>query len=59
MKGRSQSVKGFLARRELLERIEEYSGRLTSDDIGGEKLRKQKSKKKKKCVGEIQKGGKP
>jgi protein subunit release factor B len=45
MKDRSQSVNRFLARRELVYRIEEMSGKLTSNDIKREKIRKQKSRR--------------
>jgi len=37
----------FLARRELLERIEKLSGQITTDEIKKEKIRKQKLKRKK------------
>ncbi|HAM50839.1 MAG TPA: peptide chain release factor-like protein [Nitrospiraceae bacterium] len=40
MKDRSQSINRFLARRELLEVIEQCSGHLTDKDIRREKLRK-------------------
>src|SRR3989304_9128523 len=42
MKDRSQSINRFLARRELLERIEKLSGQITTDEIKKEKIRKQK-----------------
>jgi protein subunit release factor B len=45
MKDRSQSVNRFHARRELVNRIEKMSGKLTSNDIKREKIRKQKSRK--------------
>lgn len=51
MKDRSQSINRFLARRELLERIEKLSGQITPDDIRREKLRKQKLKRKKRSQG--------
>lgn len=47
MKERSQSVNRFLARRELLERIEALSGKKTKAHIKLEKIRKQKVKRKK------------
>ena len=47
MKDRSQSINRFLARRELLERIEKLSGQITTDEIKKEKIRKQKLKRKK------------
>lgn len=45
MKDRNQSVNRFLARRELVNRIEKMSGKLTSNDIKREKIRKQKSRR--------------
>jgi protein subunit release factor B len=48
MKDRSQSVNRFLARRELVYRIEKMSGKLTSNDIKREKIRKQKSRRERK-----------
>ena len=47
MKERSQSVNRFLARRELLERIEVLSGKKTKADMKLDKIRKQKAKRKK------------
>lgn len=47
MKERSQSVNRFLARRELLERIESLSGKKTKADLKLDKIRKQKAKRKK------------
>jgi len=47
MKERSQSVNRFLARRELLERIEALSGKKTKADMKLDKIRKQKAKRKK------------
>ena len=47
MKERSQSVNRFLARRELLERIEALSGKKTKADMKLERQRKQKAKRKK------------
>jgi len=47
MKERSQSVNRFIARRELLERIEALSGKKTKADIKLDKIRKQKAKRKK------------
>ncbi len=49
MKTRSQSLNRFLARRELILRIERLSGQGTRD-LQIEKLRKQKSKKKKRAA---------
>ena len=50
MKDRSQSINRFLARRELLKRIERLSGQLTSEDVKEEKIRKQKRKRKKRAA---------
>jgi protein subunit release factor B len=47
MKERSQSVNRFLARRELLERIEALSGKKTKADVKLDKIRKQKAKRRK------------
>ncbi len=45
MKDRSQSINRFLARRELIKKIEIYTG-ISSDDSKIEKIRKQKAKRK-------------
>src|SRR4030043_207389 len=47
MKDRSQSINRFLARRELVKRIEGLSGQSPSGDREREKIRKQKAKSKK------------
>lgn len=47
MKERSQSINRFLARRELLERIESSRGGKTASEKKAEKIKKQKAKKKK------------
>ncbi len=47
MKDRSQSINRFLARRELIKKIEGLSGQVTPLDREREKIRKQKAKKKK------------
>ncbi len=47
MKERSQSINRFLARRELLEKMEASIGGKTASDIKAEKVKKQKAKKKK------------
>jgi len=49
MKDRSQSINRFLARRELVKRIQSLSGQLTPDDVKREKIRKQKAKQKKRA----------
>ena len=49
MKERNQSLNRFLARRELVNRIEKLSGRLTTDEMKITKIRQQKSKRKKRA----------
>lgn len=49
MRERSQSLNRFLARRELLEKIEARAGIATASDLKQEKIRKQKAKRKKKA----------
>jgi protein subunit release factor B len=49
MKERSQAINRFLARRELVQRIEKLSGMLTWEDIEREKKRRQKSKRAKRA----------
>ncbi|MBE0426503.1 MAG: peptide chain release factor-like protein [Nitrospirae bacterium] len=49
MKDRSQSINRFLARRELVKRIEQLSGQ-SSEELKREKIRKQKSKRKKRAA---------
>jgi len=49
MKERNQSLNRFLARRELVKRIEMLSGQLTPDEIKIIKIRQQKSKRKKRA----------
>jgi hypothetical protein len=49
MKERSQSLNRFLARRELVRRIERLSGLLTPEDIKIEKAKRQKLKRKKRA----------
>ena len=49
MRERSQSLNRFLARRELVRRIERVSGQLASEEVQIEKARKQKSKRKKRA----------
>jgi len=50
MKDRSQSINRFLARRELVKKVEKLTGILTSDDMKREKIRKQKLKSKKRAL---------
>jgi protein subunit release factor B len=50
MRERSQSVNRYLARRELIERIEKLSGYQTAKDMRGEKTRKQKLKRIKRSL---------
>ena len=47
MEDRSQSLNRFLARRELVRRVEEMSGQRTPEDIKIEKVKRQKLKRKK------------
>jgi protein subunit release factor B len=49
MRERSQSLNRFLARRELVKRIEKLSGQLTSDDVKITKTKRQKSKRRKRA----------
>ncbi len=49
MRERSQSLNRFLARRELVKRIEKLSGQLTPEDVKIHKAKKQKSKRKKRA----------
>jgi protein subunit release factor B len=46
MRERSQSINRFLARRELVDKIERMSGRLTTEDVRRERIRKQKLRRK-------------
>jgi protein subunit release factor B len=47
MRDRSQSLNRFLARRELVKRIEKLSGQLTPDDVRINKAKRQKAKRRK------------
>ena len=49
MKGRSQSLNRFLARRELVKRIEKLSGQLTLNDMQMIKIKRQKAKREKRA----------
>ena len=49
MKDRSQSINRFLARRELIDRIERLTGKETSEDLERKKIRKQKAKRQKRA----------
>jgi protein subunit release factor B len=49
MKDRSQSINRFLARRELIKRIEGLSEDATPEGIKREKIKKQKSKREKRA----------
>lgn len=49
MKDRSQSINRFLARRELVERVEVLLGKKTREGIKKEKIKKQKAKRKKRA----------
>ncbi len=50
MKDRSQSINRFLARRELVERIESLSG-MGRRELESEKIKKQKAKRRKRAKG--------
>jgi len=50
MRERSQSLNRFLARRELVKRIEKLSGQLTSEDVKIHKAKKQKSKRERRAL---------
>ena len=50
MKDRSQSVNRFLARRELVEAVQRMSGKPTAYDAKLQRIRKQKSKRKKRTA---------
>jgi len=47
MRERSQSLNRFLARRELVKRIEKLSGQLTPEDVKIHKTKRQKAKRRK------------
>lgn len=49
MEDRSQSINRFLARRELVERIDALSGNLTRRVLEREKIKKQKTKRRKRA----------
>jgi protein subunit release factor B len=49
MKDRSQSINRFLARRELVARIEALSGKVTLRDLKAGKIRKKKAKRGKRA----------
>ncbi len=49
MEERSQSLNRFLARRELVSRIERLSGQVTMEDLRIKKARRRKSKKKRRA----------
>ena len=51
MKERSQSVNRFLARRELIEQLEGMAGGTSKRELAEQKLRKQKSRRKRKAAG--------
>jgi protein subunit release factor B len=59
MKERSQSLNRFLARRELVRRVERGLGRLTPENIIKEKARRRKSKKVKRARLKYGKGAGP
>jgi len=49
MKDRSQSINRFLARRELVENLEELSGKMTLRSLKEEKIRKKKARRGKRA----------
>jgi len=49
MRERNQSLNRFLARRELVMRIEKLSGQMMAKDIESKKARRQKSKRRKRA----------
>ena len=49
MRERNQSLNRFLARQELVRRIEKWSGQLTPEDIKIEKAKRQKLKRRKRA----------
>jgi protein subunit release factor B len=49
MEERNQSLNRFLARRELVKRIEKLSGRLTTNEMKIRKVKRQKSKREKRA----------
>jgi protein subunit release factor B len=49
IKGRSQSLNRFLARRELVKRIEKLLGQLTLNDMQMIKIKRQKAKREKRA----------
>jgi len=49
MRERSQSLNRFLARRELIKRIEKLLGQLTPEDVKIEKAKRQKLKRRKRA----------
>jgi protein subunit release factor B len=49
MQDRSQSINRFLARRELVKRIEGLTGETTPDDVKREKIRKQKARSRRRA----------
>jgi protein subunit release factor B len=49
MRERNQSLNRFLARRELMLRIDKLSGRLPPEEVKSEKARRQKLKRKKRA----------
>jgi peptide chain release factor len=49
MKDRSQSINRFLARRELIKKVEMSTGRSTSPDAKRDKIRKQKARSRRRA----------
>lgn len=55
MKERSQSVNRFLARRELIQKIERHLGIMTKEDTKREKIRRQKARKRRRSLHKYEK----
>jgi protein subunit release factor B len=49
MKDRSQSINRFLARRELIKKIERLLGQMPPEDMNRDKIRRQKAKRRKRA----------
>jgi hypothetical protein len=49
MRERSQSLNRFLARRELVNRIEKLSGQLTPEDVKINRAKRQKAKRRRRA----------
>ena len=56
MRERSQSLNRFMARRELVKRIEKLSGQLTPEDVKINKAKRQKAKRRRRALLKYGKG---